>query len=297
MYLEHFGLNAYPFSLTPDTQYYVNQKTHKEALNTLFLALEGGQGFIKIVGEVGTGKTLLCRILLSHLSKKNYVSVYIPNPWMAPEELKAHLAHEIGAVYERTMGTHELTSSIYRRLMQLTRQNKPVVIIIDEAQTMPRDTLESLRLLTNLETEKSKLLQVVMFGQPELDALLLRDDMRQLRQRIVFSENIKPLSLAAIEHYLISRMKESGYKGDKTFNRGAVWLLYQAAGGIPRLLNILAHKSLMCGYGKGDTEISGWHVARAIADTPASKNTSRALSLLWLIGNKGRASRVLEPSQ
>lgn len=294
MYLQHFSLLEYPFSLTPDTQFYMSQKTHKEALTTLFVALKHGQGFIKIVGEVGTGKTLLCRILLSRLPKKAFISAYIPNPWLTPEELKLLLAQEIGAQYDSTMHAHELTSSIYRRLMQLARQDKKVVIIMDEAQAMPRDTLEALRLLTNLETEKSKLLQVVMFGQPELDTLLSRKDLRQLSQRIVFSERLKPLEFNEVSQYLNHRLKASGAPHQKLFSFGARWLLYLASGGVPRLINILAHKSLMCAYGKGDERIGGWHVSKAIADTSEARAKAKLFSLFWRLNGRLLLPRPIE---
>ncbi len=291
MYLQHFGLREFPFSLTPDTQFYMGQKSHKDALNTLFVALHQGQGFIKVVGEVGTGKTLLCRMLLSRLPKGKFVSAYIPNPWLTPEELKLLLAQEIGAVYQQGMPAHELTSSIYQRLLQLAQERKGVVIIMDEAQAMPRDTLEALRLLTNLETEKSKLLQVVMFGQPELDELLDRKDLRQLKQRILFSEQLEPLSSSEVKQYVIHRLVASGAVDPKGFSCGACWLLYKASGGVPRLINILAHKAMMCAYGKGHNTIGGWHMAKAIADTEEVSWVSRWASWVWRIVGVSRVPK------
>lgn len=281
MYLNFFGLKEYPFSLTPDTQFFLNEHSHSDALRTLEMALEHGEGFIKVVGEVGTGKTLLCRILLSKLNKTQYVSAYIPNPMINPEELKAFLASEIAAGYERGMPAHELTSCIYRRLLQIARQGKKVVLVVDEAQTMPRETIEALRLLTNLETEKTKLLQVVILGQPELDQLLNRKDLRQLKQRIVFSEYLKPLNTAGVARYLKHRLHASGATSNTLFSGRAAWLIKLATGGIPRLINVLAHKSLMSAYGKGQDGVSGWHVARAIADTPECRWSGKLASCLW----------------
>lgn len=297
MYLEHFGLKEYPFSLTPDTQFYMSQKSHKEALTTLFVALKHGQGFIKIVGEVGTGKTLLCRILLAWLPKKTYITAYIPNPWLSPEELKVILAQEIGAKYDSSMHAHELTASIYRRLLQLARQDKRVVLIMDEAQAIPRDTLEALRLLTNLETEKTKLLQVVMFGQPELNQLLSRKDLRQLRQRIIFTEKLTPMALSEVGRYIVHRVTASGGTDKKMFSFSAKWLLYLASGGIPRLINILAHKALMCAYGKGDYKITGWHIAKAIADTEDAKGLSKFCSAFWRVNRRIGLPRILGVSR
>ncbi len=272
MYLNYFQFHEKPFSLTPDTQFFMNQRSHRGALNTLLVALKHCEGFIKIVGEVGTGKTLLCRILLSHLGENSiYVTAYIPNPYLTPEELKAFVAQEIGADYDANMQAHQLMSSIYRRLLQLARQHKQVVLVVDEAQAMPRETIEALRLLTNLETEKRKLLQVVIFGQPELDVLLNRPDLRQLKQRIVFAEYLKPFNYAGVRDYLLHRLQAAGNGNPHLFSTPAVWLLARGSGGIPRLINILAHKALMVAYGRGDSRVLVRHVSRAIADTSESR--------------------------
>lgn len=286
MYLQHFQMTEKPFSLTPDTQFFLNYHSHREALNTLNFALRDGEGFIKIVGEVGTGKTLLCRILLTRLNKTRFVTAYIPNPCISPEELKAFIAAEIGADYQRTMPAHELTAAIYRRLLQIARQRKQVVLVVDEAQTMPRETIEALRLLTNLETEKRKLLHVVIFGQPELDELLRREDLRQLKQRIVFAETLRPLDSAGVSAYLRHRLTSSGCPQQNLFSPVAIWLLAKASGGIPRLINILAHKALLSAYGRGDGAIAGWHVAKAVRDTPECRARGRFWCRLW--GLKGR---------
>ncbi len=274
LYQDHFGLSEPPFSITPDTQFFLNHQSHRLALNTMLVALRHCEGFIKIVGEVGTGKTLLCRILLSHLNK-NFVTAYIPNPFLTPDELKAFVAQEIGAEYKPQMQAHVLMSSIYRKLIQLSRQRKQVVLIVDEAQAMPRETIECLRLLTNLETEKRKLLQVIIMGQPELDVLLDRDDLRQLKQRIIFSENLKPFSSPGVADYISHRIRSAGSR-DRLFTRGALWLLHKGTGGIPRLINILCHKALISAYGMGDKKVGIIHVAKAIADT----NESRMLGKL-----------------
>lgn len=181
MYQAFYQLDELPFSLTPDTQFFLNQHSHRAALNTLLVSLKHSEGFIKIVGEVGTGKTMLSRILLAKLGP-SFVTAYIPNPYLTPEELKGFVAREIGLEKMGHLPAHELMSAIYRRLQHIVRSGKQVVLVVDEAQTMPKETLECLRLLTNLETEKRKLLQVVIIGQPELDVLLARKDLRQLKQ-------------------------------------------------------------------------------------------------------------------
>lgn len=283
MYLEHFYLNEQPFSLTPDTQLFLKSKSHQEALNTILLALRCSEGFIKVVGEVGTGKTMLCRILLSQLSQQDVVTAYIPNPCINPDELKAFIAKEIGAKYDNNMPAHELTSSIYERLLELASEKTQVILIVDETQTMPRDTLEALRLLTNLETEKRKLLQVVIFGQPELDKLLKRKDLRQLKQRIMFTEYLKPLPFSDFKHYVAHRMMNCGARDNRTFSNLALLFIYLASGGVPRLINVLCHKSLMVAYGKGDDRIGLLHVTRAIADTSESHWFGRLVALRWQV--------------
>jgi len=275
MYLKYFGFAETPFSITPDTLFFLNQQSHREALNTMLVALKHCEGFIKIVGEVGTGKTLLSRILMSRLNN-SFVTAYIPNPYLTPEELKAFVAQEIGAEYDGKMGAHELMSAIYRKLWQLARNDKQVVLVVDEAQAMPRETIECLRLLTNLETEKRKLLQVVILGQPELEQMLSRPDLRQLKQRIIFSETLRPFSFKGVKEYVIHRVTSAGYQtaadGHRfLFSDTALRLIYYGSGGIPRLINILAHKALICAYGKGQKRVSAWHVAKAIADTQESR--------------------------
>lgn len=269
LYQQHFGFSEPPFSITPDTQFFLNHQSHRSALNTMLVALKHCEGFIKIVGEVGTGKTLLCRILLSHLNT-DFVTAYIPNPYLTPDELKAFVAQEIGAEYDSGMQAHILMSSIYRKLIQLNRQHKQVVLVVDEAQAMPRETIECLRLLTNLETEKKKLLQVIIMGQPELDILLNRDDLRQLKQRIIFSECLKPFSRDGVKDYILHRISSAG-GAERIFTRGALWMLHKGSGGIPRLVNILCHKALISAYGVGGSRVGIAHVAKAIADTNESR--------------------------
>ncbi len=283
MYESHFGFSEAPFSLTPDTSFFLNQNSHKDALNTILVALKHCEGFIKIVGEVGTGKTLLSRILLARLNQ-DFVTAYIPNPFLTPDELKSFVAQEVGASIEKNMASHELMSAIYRRLIQHCRNGKQVVLVIDEAQAMPRDTVECLRLLTNLETEKRKLLQVVILGQPELDVMLARSDLRQLKQRIVFSEYLSPLDFDATRRYIEHRMNSVGENCSTNFDNHAIKLVYVASGGIPRLINILCHKSLICAFGRGDQHISVWHVAKAVQDTTETKHLGMFLSRLLGIG-------------
>ncbi len=279
MYLDFYQLQQKPFSLTPNTRLYFNQHSHREALNTMLVALKHSEGFIKIVGEVGTGKTLLCRKLLSLLDN-TFIAAYIPNPYLTPEELKCFVAEELGIKFDRRIPSYKLLSIIYRRLMQLASKGKQVVLVVDEAQAMPRETIESLRLLTNLETEQRKLLQVVLLGQPELDNLLNRSDLRQLKQRIVFSDRLVPLSQKGTINYITYRLRAAGCK-TQLFNPRALRLIAYASGGIPRLVNILAHKALMSAFGKGDPQVTTRHVAQAIYDTEESRRLGKLLAWRW----------------
>ena len=277
MYRQHFGLQEHPFSLTPDTQFYFNSQSHREVLSTLLLALRHSEGFIKVVGEVGTGKTLLSRKLLASLGD-NYITAYIPNPYLTPEELKWFLAEEIGIAYSPDLPSYQLLRDINAQLVTLAQQKRQVVLVVDEAQAMPRETIEALRLLTNLETEKSKLLQVVLFGQPELDALLDRPDLRQLKQRIVFSEYLQTIPRTSLGDYLAYRLKSAGYKGGHLFSAAAVRLLYKASGGVPRLINVIAHKAMLAAYGQASARVERRHMVSAIVDTAESKQLGRMLA-------------------
>lgn len=283
MYRQHFGLQEHPFSLTPDTQFYFNSQSHREVLSTLMLALRHSEGFIKVVGEVGTGKTLLSRKLLASLGEQ-YLTAYIPNPYLTPDELKWFLAEELGMAYSPDIPSYQLLKEINSRLVSLAQAKRQVVLIVDEAQAMPRETIEALRLLTNLETEKSKLLQVVLFGQPELDVLLDRPDLRQLKQRIVFSEYLQTIPANNLTNYLNYRLQSAGYSGGGLFSPSAIRLLYKASGGVPRLINVIAHKALLAAYGQAAAGVARRHMVSAIRDTAESRKLGRWLALrdFWL---------------
>jgi MSHA biogenesis protein MshM len=270
MYQAHFGLRELPFGITPDTSFIFACTAHQEALNTLLVAAKSGEGFMKITGEVGTGKTLLCRHFLSMLGD-SCVSAYIPNPYLDPRSLLLALADELGTSLEKDANQHQLIKSLTLALLNIARQGKQVVICLDEAQAMPQESLEALRLLTNLETEKRKLVQVVLFGQPELDERLAQPSIRQLRQRISFQYQLGALARDELDHYLAHRMSIAGYRGSRVFTTAAVRLLHRLSGGIPRLVNVIAHKSLLLTYGEGDHKIVPRHVRTAAADTPAAK--------------------------
>lgn len=269
MYEAHFGLQEAPFALTPNTRYFLKSRSHSDALELLLVALREREGFIKITGEVGTGKTLLCRMLLNAL-EHDATTAYIPNPSLTPENLYEAVADELGVVISDHGNTHRILKALTERLIALAAEGRQVVLVIDEAQAMPEATIEALRLLTNLETENARLLQVVLFGQPELDTLLNRPSLRQLKQRITFHYRLSPLDKASVAQYLRHRLARAGYNGGELFAPPALRLITRASGGIPRLLNILAHKSLLAAWGRGDGQVGRWHVRQAIRDTESA---------------------------
>ena len=287
MYLSHFGLREAPFGLTPNTGFYYGLPPHEEALQVLNWALAQGEGFIKVTGEVGTGKTLLCRKLLGELgSEARPVRLaWLPNPHLTPGELRAALALELG-LSMRDQGELDLTDRIHRHLIALHQQGQRVVVLIDEAQALPDETLEAIRLFGNLETESSKLLQIVLFGQPELDARLARPHLRQLRQRIGFSYCLRALRVDETRAYVDHRLQVSGYRGAPLFEGRALRLLWRASRGIPRLINVLAQKCLMLAYGRGMRRIGPRLVRLAIRDTEDASRGSlvRWWPLLLLLG-------------
>jgi MSHA biogenesis protein MshM len=275
MYLAHFGLRELPFTITPDTSFFFAHSSCQDALNSLILATESGEGFIKVVGEVGTGKTLLCRKFLSALSG-HYLTAYIPNPYMEPMTLLYAVADELGMDCSDQLNQHQLLKRITNTLLETCASHRQrVVLCLDEAQAMPVETLETLRLLSNLETERRKLLQVVLFGQPELDKRLSDPAIRQLKQRIAFACYLSPLGRDEVEFYVMHRLRVAGYARSRLFSRAAMKYLHRSSGGIPRLVNILAHKSLMAAFGEGGQLIRRQHVRQAVRDTESTSHRQR----------------------
>jgi MSHA biogenesis protein MshM len=274
MYAAHFGLREAPFGITPDTSFFFGSPRSQEALNTLLVAARNGEGFIKITGEVGTGKTLLCRKFMATLGE-GFVTAYIPNPFLEPRTLMLALADELEIPYDKDIDQHHLLKAITHRLLQLAVEGKRVLLCLDEAQAMPVETLEALRLLTNLETQKRKLLQIVLFGQPELNRKLELESIRQLAQRITFHYHLGPLSRDDLDFYVAHRLRVAGFTGARLFSNAAVARLYAASGGVPRLVNVLAHKALMLCYGEGGHAITRAHVNVAAKDTLATSGSGK----------------------
>ncbi len=271
MYFAHFGLREAPFSITPDTHFVFSARAHQEALNTLLLALGSGEGIVKVTGEVGTGKTLLCRRFLAALGDKSagdkFVTAYLHNPAIEPRTLLLELAEELSVVPEKGSDQYHLLKRLNLALLGFARQGKAAVLCLDEAQAVPLDTLEMLRLLSNLETEKRKLLRLVLFGQPELDVKLADPSVRQIRQRISFHYRLSGLGRDEIDSYLTHRMRIAGFGGGRAFRRSAVRLIYGATRGVPRLVNIVSHKALLAAFGEGTHEVASRHVRSAVRDT------------------------------
>jgi len=269
--MRHFGLHEMPFTITPDTGFFFAHPRHQEALNTLLIAVRLGEGFMKVTGEVGTGKTLICRKLLTALdADPQVVTAYIPNPYLTPRALLGAIADELGVAQSQEQDTHTLLKTLTTTLMNVHASGRRVVLCLDEAQAMPQETLEALRLLSNLETEKRKLLQVVLFGQPELDVKLAQPSIRQLLQRITFSCRLLPLGMRDVRYYISHRLSIAGHRGGRVFSGPALRFLYRASGGIPRMVNILSHKAMLAAFGEGQRVVVHRHVRHAVRDTEAA---------------------------
>lgn len=296
MYLEHFGLKELPFSIIPNPQFFLNLPGHHEALNTLLVGLRSGEGFIKIVGEVGAGKTLLCRKLIQILSQdKSFFLAYMVNPNLSVDGLYHALASALKLRIPQNFKHQRILKLINERLLRLHRSKKRVIFIVDEAQALPLESLEGIRLLTNLETETEKLMQVVLVGQPELDETLNQRNLRQLKQRITFSYRLIPMNQREIREYIQHRLKVAGYVGEPLFSRASMDQIYASSGGMPRLVNILAHKSLMMVYGRGGRRVELKDAQMAILDTEYAEQYqhpwwSKVLS--WFKTKKKRESLV-----
>jgi MSHA biogenesis protein MshM len=272
MYREFFKLREHPFSLTPDTDFWFGAAGHRDAMNVLCAMLRLGEGFIKVSGEIGLGKTLLCRQLLKELDSQ-FLTAYIPDPQLSPYGLICAVADEIGAGAVNENARDRLMTFIRNRLLYLAKQGKRVVLVIDEAHQLPDVTFETLRLLTNLETEKYKLLQVVIVGQPELDTRLAQPSMRQLNQRISFTCTLSPMSFSATAGYIFHRIRVADCRSELRFTDAAIRQICKASEGIPRVINVLCHKALMVAYGRGEQRITQEHVERAIDDTQIVNRT------------------------
>lgn len=267
MYLKYFGLRSLPFESVSNATLYLDLPEQREAFNTVLFGLRSGEGFIKVVGEVGTGKTALCQHLLERIDE-NYIAVYLPNPALSPHDLLLAMSDELGVPAPPDCGMHHLTKNIRETLLDIKRNGGRVAVFVDEAQTMPGATLEELRLLSNLESNLGRLIQVVLFGQPELDEKLSHYSLRQLQQRISFSAQLAPLDRDTCCDYIRRRLNASGgARSESLFTPAAMERIHRSSGGIPRLINLLCHKSMIAAFSDRDFQVGRRHVARAVGDT------------------------------
>ena len=264
LYLEHFGLREPPFRITPHTDFFFDGADRGATLEALLYATLHEEGIVKVVGEVGSGKTMLCRVLIERLPA-HVETVYLANPSFTREEILYAVAEELNIEFERERVTGAL-HALHDRLIDAYGRGRRTVIVIDEAHAMPEETLEQVRLLSNLETSRHKLLQIVLFGQPELDEVLAPASMRQLKDRITHSFRMRPLQAAEVATYLSFRMRAAGYRGPDLFAPAAVTLIARASGGLSRRINVLADKALLAAYSEGANAVGARQARAAIAD-------------------------------
>ncbi|MCC6640657.1 MAG: AAA family ATPase [Deltaproteobacteria bacterium] len=246
MYTAFYGLREKPFALSPDPRFLFLAQSHREALAHLLYGIEQGEGFIAITGEVGTGKTTLCRTLLQRLGGDSEVA-FVFNPKLSGIELLKTINAELGIRHDGE-SQRELNEALNRFLLEKKRESRRVLLIIDEAQNLERETLEQVRLLSNLETETSKLIQIVLLGQPELDAMLESSELRQLEQRIGVRWRLRSLSPSETREYVKHRLRVAAGAPIEPFSAAALRELHRLSGGVPRVVNVLADRALLAGY-------------------------------------------------
>src|SRR5256885_16597136 len=264
LYLEHFGLHEPPFRITPHTDFFFDGAERGATLEALAYAVMHDEGIVKVSGEVGSGKTMLCRMLMERLPR-DVETLYLATPSLARDEILHAVADELKLELpeRRTAALRELQE----HLIRLYGAGRRVVILIDEAHVMPEDTLEQVRLLSNLESNRHKLMQLVLFGQPELDATLAKPSLRQLRDRITHAFRMRPLSAPEVAKYVSFRMRAAGYRGPDVFAAAALARGARASGGLTRRINILADKSLLAAFTQNVHAVTERHVRAAIADS------------------------------
>jgi len=281
MYLQHFGLNEPPFRITPVTVFFFSGANRGEILDALIYSISEVEGIIKVSGEVGSGKTMLCRMLLEKLPE-HVEAIYLANPSLTREEMLYAIADGLGLnIKGERVGI--IMQSIQNKLEEKAREGKRIVVLVDEAHAMPVETLEELRLLYNLQVGNAKLIQIVLFGQPELNIKLERPSMRQLKDRIAHHFLMQPLSRNILENYLMFRMRAAGYHGPDIFSTDAVKLIAGASDGLMRRINILADKSLLAAFVEDTHNIETRHVKAAMRDSELG-TASKLPEKKWLLG-------------
>jgi len=281
MYLKHFGLNEPPFRITPGTEFFFSGANRGEVLDALIYSVSESEGIIKVSGEVGIGKTTLCRMLLERLPD-HIETIYLANPSLSREEMLYAIADGLGLNIEgERVGV--IMRNIENKLGEKTQEGKRIVILVDEAHAMPLDTLEELRLLYNLQIGNTKLLQIVLFGQPELNDKLDQPGMRQLKDRIVHNFHMQPLSRAILDSYLMFRLRAAGYHGPNLFSPRSIKLIASASGGLMRRVNIIADKCLLAAFIEDTYYIKPQHVQAALRDSESDAPTRSSSFNIWMI--------------
>lgn len=281
MYYEFFGLTQAPFRITPNTDFFFGGGNRGPILEALVYAVTNGEGIVKVSGEVGSGKTMLCNMLMERLPQ-NVETVYIANPGVSPDEILHAIAFDLQLGTAPDASRLEVTHSLQDYLLKRHAEGKRVVVFVEESQGMPLATLEEIRLLSNLETRNDKLLQIVLFGQPELDENLRQPNIRQLRDRITHSFTLGPLTASDIREYLMFRMRAAGYHGPDLFSGKVVGLIARASAGLTRRVNLIADKALLAAFSENTHTIKPQHVAAALRDSEFSKGSPEAeRTLRW----------------
>lgn len=266
MYLEYYGLTEPPFDITPNPRFLFYSAKHREAFNHVLYGIRERKGFVQLTGEVGAGKTTLCRAMLEQLDG-HYSTALILNPALNPDQLMKAITTEFGLpIYQLGLDRLDSLAMFNEFLLRQVDQGRETVLIIDEAQDLPDEMLEQVRLLSNLETDDRKLLQIVLMGQTELRDRLNQHAMRQLRQRITVRYHLNPLSRQEVNHYVEHRLHVSGANGTPYFTRPALWRVYNYSKGIPRLVNAICDKALLAGYVRQTRKIGYNTVGTAIRE-------------------------------
>jgi MSHA biogenesis protein MshM len=287
MYLEHFGLREAPFRITPHTEFFFAGANRGATLEALLYAITAGEGMVKVTGEVGSGKTMLCRVLMERLPDR-VETIYLAVPSLTRDEMLAAISSELG-IPTAGANTTQLVRALQERLVAIHAEGRQVVALIDEAHAMPLATLEEIRLLSNLETSKEKLLQIVLFGQPELDQHLALPNMRQLKERITHSFTLAPLPPREVDEYLRFRLRQAGYRGPDLFGPEALRIITEASEGLTRRINIYADKTLLAAFAAGTHTVSADHARAAVTDTQIVVKQAHPRKPLALAGLAGLA--------
>ena len=268
MYQSYYGLTEMPFHITPDPKFLYLSPPHQEALQHLKYGVGERKGFIVLVGEVGCGKTTLCRKFLSELDPDHYDTALILNPRVNETQMLRAILAELG---EKNLAKSkvDLVAQINELLLARIAQGREIVLIIDEAQNLSFEVFEQVRLLSNLETDKQKLLQIILMGQPELKDKLALEELRQLRQRILVHFELRPLTRAEMDHYIQHRLTLAGGMGRPVFSKWALRRIYRVSEGIPRIINNLCDKSLLSAFIRDSDEVTYWDVRRAAKEMNA----------------------------